>query len=289
MKSSILDSDHVDKETARISALTYIDNILQYIDPLNDLRPMPRIQQAVISFKELRARIEKSSPPLHTQQEVKQYLVPIQNVIVRFLPPITKQLDAFWRAQNLIIQESNKAKNSYYPAEILNEYFDIITNTNQRFEKVLSKFVENPNDEINIDALFYMHILRTETLAKRLREQLTALLTKYKIQGFDAAQIYSIEPPIKQQWRGKTRFLTDAEALRNALAHNKDEITIDGQIWKIHLDNNNEYGYHYKKDFTQKTFADYITRLEMLYKGTMVLMNLLTLWGIITTLLLEKR
>lgn len=116
-----------------------------------------------------------------------------------------------------------------------------------------------------------------------------ASLKKYKITNFDAATIYSIEQPIKQVHRNQTRFLTDAEALRNALAHNKYKITFGNETWKVEFDNNQEFGYHYKKEFTQKTFVDYLKTLEILYKTTFVLIYLQTLWGLASNLLIERR
>jgi hypothetical protein len=283
------DSRHITKEEGRKDALLHLDTILTFVESINRAKPQIGFQPFVISLLTLRERIEKSSPPLRSASDVKSYLRPVQDGIIRFLPPVRNQLDDFWQVQNLIIQASNKAKTSYSPAEVLDKKYEAIEVMQKRFDIVLERFVANPNDEVNIDALFYIHILRTETLAKGLIEQLSELIKKFNISGFDAASIYSIQPPIKQVYRGSTRYLTDAEAVRNALAHNKYKITFDKHSWRIEMDNNNEFGYHYKKSFTQKEFEEYLKQTEILYRASVVLIYMLVLWGIITNLLLEKQ
>lgn len=166
MKVKLRDSKYLGKEEARKHTLRYVDTILQFLESLHDAKPNLGFQQPVILMKEMRERIEKSSPPLRSQDELKAYLIPVLNVTVNFLPSIRSNLHSFWQAQKAIIEECNKSNTSYDPANILVRSFEQIEDINKRSEQVLERFVDNPNDEVNIDAVFYIHILRTETTAK---------------------------------------------------------------------------------------------------------------------------
>jgi hypothetical protein len=287
MESSGVNLEDIDKEKAREMGVRYIDTILKFVISANSRQPNFDSGKSIHYLEEMKWRIERPSEPFRNDQEIRDYLNPARDLIIRFNVPTFFQLFNFWEAQIKIVNAANANKDRYDPFTLIDKNRDKIEDINSRFNIVLERFASNSTDEVNIDAVLFMHVQRTESYGTKLKNQFGNLLQKYHLDSeFNAAGIYSILASVIQKKKGEVKHLTDAECIRHALAHNNYKIRYDGNDWTISFDNNREYGYLFKMELTKKQFVDFLINTEILYKATTSLIYLQILWAIVRNRLL---
>ena len=167
------------------------------------------------------------------------------------------------------------------PTEYIEEIHDSIEEIEAMSEMVLGRLLDKPVDRVTIYALFYIHILKTETLEERLIRQFDTLLRNCDLDGkFNLIEILSVFGAIpKLKKKEAPSSLTHAEAIRNCLAHKLFGLTFHSDSWSITFDNKGTYGsgrfgYQYKRQFSGAEFVEYFTLTEFLYKSALVLIYL---------------
>lgn len=85
---------------------------------------------------------------------------------------------------------------------------------------------------------------------------------------YDPEDIFSATNKVCKgnEWR------TDARAIRDALSHNKYVFEHNDISWKVIFDNT-EYGYNFKKTFTNSEFYQYMNNTDAIYRGSIMLLN----------------
>lgn len=223
-------------------------------------------------IEELKKQLENANSPFLSRDEIENYLKPILIQIQVWNPQNKKQLAKFWNAYMEIGNKANEDPDGflYNPRELVDENLKKIENVNHIFLYCHDKFQGNFKEQSFLYALFYAHILKTETLEYSMQEQLDYLLNKFKLSSkYDSNEIFSSFSKIS---KGKG-FRTDARAIRDTLSHYQYDVDFSDPIRiKFH---NHQKGYAFDKSFTKDEFVSYLQNTDSLYKSQL---NLLRLW-----------
>lgn len=226
--------------------------------------PQTGLTPAIIELQTLKKRIESSTVPFLTEKELKNYVTPILLKLLNWKPQLSTQFKNFWYAQ-LDIHDAavaNLQNPQYDPLELANKAKIKIAGANDIYLSVVDKFNQNPSEKTYLYAIFYAHILRTETAEYSFRKHLEDLLVRYGLDAkYDANEIFSVE---KKVAKGK-EYRTDARAIRDALGHYQYTIDDVYGSWEIKFHNTDE-GYNYNRIFGKTEFLRFMEDTDALYK-----------------------
>lgn len=226
----------------------------------------------VAKIMELKERIEKTESRFLSRKEIDDYCIPMLNQLIVWNKQNQNQLEKFWKACMEIGNKSSEDQSDflYNPREMFDENIKKIQSANSLFLYCHDKFQENSKEKSFIYALFYAHILKTETWEYSMKKQLDKLLAKFNLsRKYDSAEIFSSFAKIP---KGKG-FRTDARAIRDSLAHYQYEIDFSDTL-KIKFHSSQD-GYSFDKTFTKEEFLSYLQNTDNLYKSQL---NLIRLW-----------
>jgi hypothetical protein len=221
----------------------------------------------ISDLNELRTRILENRLENFTERELEKYFRPVVNNIIGWNPAIENQLYMFWNACMEVTHLSNLQKRKFTLFNTEKRLIDNILAV-QNMRNNIFKDIKNTNDkEIPLYALFYLHILQTETLEFALVGHFSDLLKSFNLdKQYDIHTIFSVTYKIQ---RNKD-FVTDSRAIRDALSHLKYRIIEENDTWRIHF-KNTDYGYDFDKTFTFSDLIRYFTNVGFLYESQMAL------------------
>jgi len=263
--TSRTESSKISKSQVISVALGALNIIREYANELYQRKQTAELQNAILELDELEQRIQGKSKPLKTELEVDAHFQQVTNQILDFTPEISSQLHSFWNAHIEIATLAATSGRSYMPMKYAEDNREKILKVNERYTKVVEKMNKDPNDEISIYALFYVHNLRTEVIEHSFVAQFKELLTGFNLLAkYDPEEIFSV---VSKVGKGKD-WRTDARAVRDALSHNKFELVFSGSTWEIQF-NNKKHGF--KKTFTRSEFIQFNNHTDLLYRSTLML------------------
>jgi len=266
-------STEFSKSHAKIVALNTLDAVRGYAKELYKRNPLVKLEYSIMELDELESRIKGNSNPLRASIEVDAHFHQITHEIVNFLPQISSQLAQFWKAHLEVATIAESNSKPYTIMGYIDDNQKQILEVDERYRIVSDRIRINQNDEIAVYSLFYIHILRTEIIEYNFLKQFKEMLIDFELnEKYDAEEIFSANNKISKGnvWR------TDARAIRDALSHNKYELTFTDSDWKIHF-HNNEEGYNYDKIFKKEDFFRFQTDTDILYRSTLMLvLNLIS-------------
>lgn len=280
MGDKTVNIDDVPVENARNVAVGYINEIIEFATTIEDINPKSGFLFPLTRIEELKIRILKG-PVITTELEVDNYFHELIERIIEFNPLVSKQLRNFLDAHIDVINASIKSGTAYDPTSFIEENMEKLVKVSEKYGKVTEHFVNNPTDEITIYALFFIHIINTETLADVLMKQLNRLLQQYGLdKKYDVTDIYSVNGAFMTK-NGKR---TDAEVIRNALAHDDFDIIFNNNNWELRINHNNS-----KMTFSKDEFTRFLRASGFLYRASYIILYRIVAGGIIKRRLIHNK
>ena len=253
--------------------------------------PSSEILQRIIKIGELRERANSINVPFLTDEDLTGYVEPTKYLIINLKPSLKNQLNMFWEAQMAIIHQIHISKNNVYNA---------FTELNQKMYQSLElyndmlKLIDKEKDRKSfLLALFYLHILRTESIGFTIKEEFDQHAKTHGLDPsiFDSNVIFSVRNKVHRtkirNGSVKDTWVTDVKAIRDALAHHKYNLVLEGNSWKEIQFLNNEKGYQFSMNFSKEEFFEFINDFDVLYKSQMMIIFLLSAISNLKELMIE--
>lgn len=272
-----IESGQISKSDAIKIALGTLNLVRDFAKELHKRKNTLQMENAIAELDELELRITGDSSPLQKNIEVDAHYQPVTNEIINFSPNLSSQLNKFWEAHIEIATIAESTGKSYMPMKLAEENREKILAVNEKYLKIAEVVRRDPNNEISMYALFYIHVLRTEVIEFSFIQQFKDLLTEFGLTGkYDPEEIFSATNKIgkNNEWK------TDARAIRDALAHSKYEIDFIKSPWEIHFKNTKK---HFDKIFDRHEFLQFYYDTDILYKSTLML-----IFGLITRTIIKQ-
>ncbi len=277
-------STKMPRSHAEAVALSTLDTVRGFAHNLYEKRPDFHLNTAIMELDVLDQRLRGLSSPLRNQLEVDEHFAVVTQEIVNFSPAISTQLNEFWDAHLEIASLAESSDNAYGIMKYADDNQKKILDIDKRYTNVTNRVNKDPNDEITIYGLFYLHILKTEVIEYAYIEQFKELLRDFNLsKRYDAEEIFSATSKIS---KGKV-WKTEARAMRDCITHNKYELQIDDSSWNILFDNQ-EDGYNYVKTFSRNEFLQFENETDLLYRSTLMLILRIISGTLIKQHLLQK-
>ena len=149
---------------------------------------------------------------------------------------------------------------------------------------MIPKIKSDKNDRISIYALFYNHILKTESTEYAFINALAEFIRKIK--EYDSSvninirDIFSVTHAVQSK---KYKFITDGRTIRNLLAHNQFKLIFNDNSWSVHFKSPFEWDFAYHRTFSDDQFIQFVTVTDLLYKSTFTIIALIMLINILKT------
>lgn len=244
--------------------------MLAFSDGLNKEISYVDLEPEISKITELKSGIQNNEI-IGSEDEILSYFNPLIVKIITWNPVIRKQLETFWKIQRDIIHQLFIKKNvtPYYPVKELNER---MKQSNTIYRNTIERIKENDKERVNLYALFFSHVARTEIIEEEIKKHLAENLELVGLdKRTDLNDIFYVSEKIPR----KNYMTTDVKAIRDSLSHLKFRIIESGNCWKIHFCNN-EHGYNFDKTMTVKEFLKFTYDLEVLFKTLFVLSVILS-------------
>jgi len=230
---------------------------------------------AVSKLELLEKRLQNNEYQV-SNDDLTNFLYPTRDMMICLKPRIKNQLRIFWNSFTHINAEINKRKIHTEISMFDYDRVDDMGTLNAIHVDVLEKFLQKPNEESHILALFYCHVVRVDIFEKIIKPSYENLLKEYGLDDkFDSNQIFSIIEPAKMKTKKGVIDITDIKAIRNCLSHKLYAI-IQNNEWRIEF--NSTHGKTiYNKSFTKIEFVDFLNDSNLLYQIMIMLMHVFSL------------
>jgi len=127
--------------------------------------------------------------------------------------------------------------------------------------------------------LFYVHILRIESIEYSFVSDFKETLRKYGLEkNFDADEIFSVKKKVQKGWgknkktgRKQRKWRTDGRAIRDCLGHNLYDLDFTKKPWKIKFKGTKK-GFEYKRSFNRDSFIRFMNDTDLLYRTSLMLL-----------------
>jgi len=255
------------KERARIEALGVLEIVDDYLKELDRLYPSFNLKFSSAFLGKIKLIIKGILPPFVQQREVDFILQSVTDQIIGIRPNVSGKLRQFWNAHLEMAEISERTGSLYAPVQLINQNREEILKIADKYNVVVSRFSQNTNDEINLFALFYIHILKIDVIEYSFVKQFRDLLGDFNLRTqYDPEEIFSAGTKIRRnrQWR------TDGRAIRDSLAHNMYTIEFANNSWVIEFDNRTS-GYNFVRRIPKDEFLTLFVDLDFLYRSSLIL------------------
>lgn len=255
---------------ARDIAIKSLDLVKTYLENLNSHEYRVKRETAIMSLEELKLRVMGKSAPLTHYRQSDILIVTAVDQIICIQKDVSSKLRHFWMAHTNMSALAESQKKKYQPQQFFDENRKKILEVDNRYQDLTEIISKDKTDDVKrAFSIFYIHILKTEVIEYSFLEQFKNLLKEFNLtQKYDAEDIFSATNKVLKgnEWK------TEARAIRDALSHNKYTLEVKDSSWKIIFDNS-ENGYDFKKTFTNLEFYKYMNDTDIIYRGTMMLIN----------------
>lgn len=264
------------KQQAKKLVLDLLDIVITYAEELSQLKPSYNMLNTIREMKSVEDDV-KNNIPLKFSIVVDAKFLLLTNQIINFRSSISWNLKQFWEAQIDMMEISATSKKHYEPTKQAMANKDKILEVNARYEKTAKRYAKNQNDEVLLYALFYNHILKTETIEHSLLKQFKETLVYFALsKNYDAERIFSVTDKIQKGWKKKKGkkikvWRTDARAIRDCLGHNLYKLNFQKDPWKVHFKSTRK-GFEYDKIFTKNSFTKFMNDTDLLYRSSLMLL-----------------
>jgi len=140
----------------------------------------------------------------------------------------------------------------------------------------MESFIKDTQNQSNLFALFYFHVIRVDAFEDSIKNPLKKLLEKYELnQKYDVEEIFSVKQKVK---RKDNRYITDIRAVRNFLAHFQFEILDNQDEWKIHFKSGDspKDKIIFDETFSKEQLVEFLNNSNILYQSQFMLTLLLS-------------
>ncbi|MGI0072599.1 MAG: hypothetical protein ACREA3_02160 [Nitrosotalea sp.] len=256
------------KPQAKKTTLDILDMVISYGVELNKLRFSYTLLNAINQIKKIKDSVNGIGDPLKYPQVIDLQFNTMVSGLIGFRPAVSYQLEQFWSALLDMMTISGKTKKEYNPSKFAMENKEKILEVNDKYLETVRRFNKNHDDRIILFSLFYVHILKVETIEYSFVQQFKDELKKFNLTSkYDAEEIFSVngKVPSDKEW------ITDGRAIRNCLGHNAYELKNHNSSWSIHF-RDTKKGHVYDKTFTRDQFIRFENDMDLLYRSSLFLL-----------------
>ena len=238
--------------------------------------PEKKHTDAITNLKFLQNKINKNDYSFLSTEDIIQHCYPMRDMIIRFTPLISKQLNFYWNAHIDIMNKINQKEVNVSLETIDKNKIKQMGILSQLHTKTMKRFLTDTSNLSHLFALFYFHVLRVDTFEKSIKDPLKKLLEKYELNHLcDVESMFSIKHKIKTK---NVKYTTDIRVVRNCLAHFKFEILDNQDEWKIYFKSgkdSEDYAY-YNESFSKEQLVEFLNNSNILYQSQYMLTALLS-------------
>lgn len=257
-------------EESKLICRKALDYLIAFSSQINQGLGSDDFTKVIQELNSLNMKIHDLHEPTLPDEEFNAPFTRILQILINWNPIIQRQLQLFWHAQIEFGNESLDGNNSgpYDPLKLVNTNIDKINSVNDLYITCKNQYHKNPKEKTNLYALFYSHILKTETMEYSFRQDFDNLIQKFRLHiKYDSYDIFSVTGKIPKG----DKFRTDARAIRDSLAHYCYSINKTEHSWEIIFDNK-EDGYDFQKTFLEDDFLLFLENTDLLYKSQLHLL-----------------
>lgn len=270
---NFVNASSLSKSQAEKTALDCIAIVKEYLDGVNQISPALTIELAKGELEELEDRIRGKSNVLKTNAEVDAHFTPAINITINHFQDIKNNLQKFWNAHMDALEDSHNSGRQYNAMKYAMENKEKILEVDSRYREVVEQYKKNQDDKTTIYALFYVHILKTETLEHAFIKQFKEILSNFNIiNNYDPEEIFSAT----QKYTKSNGWRTDARAIRDCLGHNLFKLDFNGRQFNKISFTATRQGLEFQEIFTRNEFIQFLNNTDLLYRGTMQLLFIIT-------------
>ena len=276
--ANFVTSSTLSKTIAKSSVLALFDIIIPFGQELLTKKPTHTRHNSIQELTKVRDSV-KNDIPLRFSSVLDIQFTNFINQLIKFRPSIAIQLKNFWDAQTKIMDISAKQNKDYNPAKYASENVETIMTVNSRYTKVANTFSQNLDDEVLLYSLFYVHILRVESIEYSFVSDFKETLRNFGLENkIDADKIFSVKNKVQKGW-GKNKktgkkqkeWRTDGRAIRDCLGHNLYDLDFTKKPWKIKF-RGTKKGFEYTASFNRDSFIQLMNSFDLLYRTCLMLL-----------------
>ena len=281
MKNKIRDVSFPD---AKKAGMNVIDLILEFTISARKTVPGLGFEKVTKDLQILKEQIRTCDEPFLDESVAETYVGLSLHQIINWYEPIRPQLRQFYGAHLRI------ADFAFEHPEIIE--YDLLNICEARREQVIkvneiSNYIipnirSNKNDKAAIYALFYNHILKTESTEYTFIDALAEFVKKMKesdsLVNINMREIFSVLKAVPTK---NHKFVTDGRAIRSLLAHNHFKLIFNNNSWSVHFQSPFDWDYAYHRTFTGDQFIEFVSITDLLYKSTFSIIALIMLINIL--------
>ena len=265
------------KTNAGITAIALLGILLGYFTEMGLYAPKRKftIAHAITQLRSYEYGVKGSGFPKSQSNVLDKQFEQIMEEIIKFRPSISHQLSTFLNANFDMMSISEKTSKTYNPTKYAMENKDKILDVNARYFETVKRFRNRQNDRVLLYALFYAHILKTETIEYSFVTQFKDEIIRFGLdKRYNAEEIFSVLGKVKN----KKEWKTDGRAIRDCLGHNAYRLEFKNKTWNIYFKSN-----IYEKKFSKAQFIAFMNDTDLLYRS-----SLMILFAIITITLIKQ-
>lgn len=268
--ATFVTSSTLPKSKAKETTLTLLGILAEYLVELGLLNTRRRftIDHAISQLRSYAIGVKGSGFPFAHSTVLDLQFIQIIDEIINFRPAISRQLREFLNAHFDMMSISASTSKEYNPTKFAMENQKKILEVNSRYSETVRRFGKRQNDRILLYALFYAHILKTETIEFSFVQQFKDELKRFKLdKKYDAEEIFSILGKVQ---KGK-EWKTDGRAIRDCLGHNAYTLEFKKRTWSIHF-HSTKKGHIYNKKFSKDVFIVFMNNTDLLYRSSLMIL-----------------
>lgn len=270
---------------AKKGGMNIIDLILEFTTSAQKVAPGQGFEKITKDLKILKDQIHTCERPFLDHTVADSYVGLSLDQVMNWYEPIKSQLKKFYDAHMMIADFASKNPEviDYDLLNICESRREQIIQVNEISNDIIPKAKSNKNDKSSIYALFFNHILKTESTEYAFIDALAEFVKTIRKHdptvNINIREIFSVENAIP--YTDSSGFITDGRAIRNLLGHNRFNLISNDTTWSIHFKNPYDQTFAFHKTYTADQFIEFISVTDLLYKSTFTIICLIILNGII--------
>ena len=281
MKNKIRDVSFPD---AKKAGMNVIDLILEFTVSALKIAPGLGFEKVTRDLKILKEQIQTCNGPFLDENIAETYVGLSLHQIITWYKPIRPQLGQFYNAHLRIADFAfeNPEIIDYDLLNICETRREQVIKVNEISNYIIPNIKSNKNDKAAIYALFYNHILKTESTEYAFIDALAEFVKKMKehdsLVNINMSEIFSVLKAVPTR---NHKFVTDGRAIRSLLAHNHFKLILNDKSWSVHFKSPFDWEYSYHRTFTGDQFIEFVSITDLLYKSTFSIIALIMLINIL--------
>jgi hypothetical protein len=237
-----------------------LSRLMSLAESLDSQYPGRGFVDSAIKLNLLQLKVEKASKRCITETEFNE----IQKFglqLIQFDERFVLKLKDLWLLHYDVFLQIREDMEPYDIQGTIHELVERINETDNLANKIILEARNTAPTILTSMSLLLIHLIRTETIEHIIIKQLSDAVDQFDlVEKYDVFEMCSITHKVQ---KGK-KWVTDARALRDAVAHGHFHVETGEKSWSITFENT-ECGYNFKKTFSKDEFERFFDANSLLH------------------------